>query len=197
MKCPKCGFNSFEYYDSCKKCSSDLAGYKQTYSITSMVLPLEAKEKLAAEFQAVEGKADQVSDSAEIHDDIFSFDLPNDPHSSSAQRNDDPFNFDEPSLDLKKANSSKSEDNVFADLLESTSQAGESPFAGVQTKVLPLPPQQQSLQMSRLHQANLILKVFPGMMPRMKQMQPVAKRLLMVSTLFSAIRKQKVQNKFP
>lgn len=135
MKCPKCGFNSFEYYDSCKKCSSDLAGYKQTYSITSMVLPLEAKEKLAAEFQAVEGKADQVSDSAEIHDDIFSFDLPNDPHSSSAQRNDDPFNFDEPSLDLKKANSSKSEDNVFADLLESTSQAGESPFAGVQTKV--------------------------------------------------------------
>ena len=76
MKCPKCGFNSFEYYGSCKKCSCDLTGYKLTYSISSMVLPLEAKEKLAAEFRSSEGETDHVSDAAEIHDDIFSFDLP-------------------------------------------------------------------------------------------------------------------------
>jgi hypothetical protein len=148
MKCPKCGFNSFEYYDSCKKCSSDLTGYKRTYSITSMVLPLEAKEKLAAEFQVVESRADQISDSAEMHDDIFSFDLPDDSPSTTVQRNDDPFNFDEPSLDLNKANSSKPDDNVFADLLESTSQAEESPFAAAQTTVVSAPAAAKSADVS-------------------------------------------------
>jgi len=133
MKCPKCGFNSFEYYDSCKKCSSDLIGYKQTYSITSMVLPLEAKEKLAAEFWSAESATDQISDTTETHDDLFSFDLPDDSPSTPARHNDDPFNFDEPSPDVTQTSRSKSEDDVFTDLLESTSQAEESPFAAAQT----------------------------------------------------------------
>lgn len=133
MKCPKCGINSFEYYDICKKCSSDLTGYKQTYSITSMVLPLEAKEKLATEFRSAESERDQISDTTETHDDIFSFDLPAGSLSSPAHHNDDPFNFDEPSPDLNQSSSSKSEDDVFGDLLESTSQAEESPFTTAQT----------------------------------------------------------------
>ena len=128
MKCPKCGFNSFEYYDSCKKCSSDLTGYKQTYSITSMVLPQEAKEKLAAELRSSESATGQIGDSAETHDDIFSFDLPEDTPSAPVQGNDNPFNFDKPSTDTKQTSSSQSEDDVFADLLESTSQSDESPF---------------------------------------------------------------------
>jgi len=130
MKCPKCGFNSFEYYDSCKKCSSDLIGFKQTYSIPSMVLPLEAKEKLAAEFQSAESPNDHAgdSDTAEIHDDIFSFDLPDDTPPPSAQGNDDPFNFIDSTPDQNQSSSLPSDD-VFADLLESTSQSDESPFA--------------------------------------------------------------------
>ena len=133
MKCPKCGFNSFEYYDSCKKCSSDLIGYKQTYSITSMILPLEAKEMLAAEFRSAESATDQIGDTTETHDDIFSFDLPDDSPSTPAHHNDDPFNFDEPSPDVKQFSSSKSEDDVFADMLESTSQSEKTPFAAAQT----------------------------------------------------------------
>jgi hypothetical protein len=137
MKCPKCGFNSFEYYDSCKKCSCDLVGYKQTYSITSMVLPLEAKEKLAAEFRSAEIADDKISDTPETHDDIFSFVLPDDSPTTPVHQNDDPFNFDEPTTDFKQSSSSKSEDDVFADLLESTSQAEESPFAAAQTAPAP------------------------------------------------------------
>lgn len=129
MKCPKCGFNSFEFYDSCKKCSSDLIGYKQTYSITSMVLPQEAKEKLAAEFRSTESTTDQSTVTHEAHDDIFSFDLPDEIPPSSGQRNDDPFNFDEPASGVNQTNNIKSEDDVFADLLESTSQSEDSPFA--------------------------------------------------------------------
>ncbi len=134
MKCPKCGFNSFEFYDSCKKCSSDLTGYKQTYSITSIVLPHEAKEKLAAEFRLADGTVDHASGTTETHDDIFSFNLPDDSPSTPDHQNDEPFNFDEPSPGENQSISSKSEDNVFGDLLESTPQTDESPFAaGMET----------------------------------------------------------------
>ncbi|MDD2309471.1 MAG: hypothetical protein PHH91_07810 [Desulfuromonadaceae bacterium] len=126
MKCPKCGYNSFEYYDSCKKCSSDLTGYKLTYSITSLLLPQEAKEKLAAELRLAESAADHTGDIADTPDDMFSFDLP-DNSSVPAGLNNDPFNFDEPSPDMNQSNSLKSENDVFADLLESTSRVEESP----------------------------------------------------------------------
>lgn len=133
MKCPKCGFNSFEYYDSCNKCSSDLTGYKQTYSITSMVLPQEAKEKLAVGFRSAESEADQISDDTGTHDDMFSFDLPDDSPTASVQGNDDPFNFDKTPPEVNQSSRSKPEDDVFGDLLESTSQSEESPFAAAQT----------------------------------------------------------------
>ena len=136
MKCPKCGFNSFEYYDSCKKCSGDLTGYKQTYSITSLVLPQEAKERLAAASRSAESAPSQSSDTAEKHDDIFSFDL-SDGSSSASKGIDNPFDFDEPSHNVKQSQSSKSEDYVFADLLESTSQAKESPFGEQRAAVAP------------------------------------------------------------
>lgn len=129
MKCPKCGFNSFEYYDSCKKCASDLTGYKQTYSIASVVIPLEAKAKLTAELKLAESAAEQVNDSVEAHEDIFSFDLPDVSTVSSQKPADDPFNFDEPSSGESHVNISKSEEDAFADLLESTSQIDGSPFA--------------------------------------------------------------------
>lgn len=39
MKCPKCGFNSFEYLDSCKKCGNDLAAFKMSLGIQPVVMP--------------------------------------------------------------------------------------------------------------------------------------------------------------
>ena len=127
MKCPKCGFNSFEFYDSCKKCSGDLTGYKQTYSVTSIVLPQEAKERLAALSRSAESVPDQIDNTAVTHDDIFSFDLSDD-SPATAKGNDNPFGFDEPLSSGKQSSSSGSEGDVFADLLESTFQAEESPF---------------------------------------------------------------------
>jgi hypothetical protein len=136
MKCPKCGFNSFEYYDSCKKCSNDLIAFKQIHSVTSLVLPLEAKEKLIAEYQIADHDTVQGIDAVETHDDIFSFDLPGDTYSDSAsKRNDDPFNFDEPAPDATLVPAQKSEDDVFADLLESTSQVEESSFGASSTPI--------------------------------------------------------------
>ncbi len=39
MKCPKCGYNSFDYLDSCKKCGKDLVEFKQRYGIKSVLFP--------------------------------------------------------------------------------------------------------------------------------------------------------------
>ena len=127
MKCPKCGFNSFEYYDSCKKCLSDLTGYKQTYSIASVVLPHEAKGKMAAGFRSDESVSGRINESTEAHADMFSFDVPD--YSAPSQRNEDPLHFDAPAGDSKHTSDFSPEGDIFADLLESTSQAKASPFA--------------------------------------------------------------------
>ncbi|MBW4054274.1 MAG: hypothetical protein HIU83_02505 [Proteobacteria bacterium] len=132
MKCPKCGYNSFEYYDICKMCSNDLTGYKQIHSITPIVLPLEARETLVAELRSDENVADQPGVGVETHDDIFSFDLPDDSASATPDhRIDDPFNFDELSPGTKQSGSAQSDEDIFADLLEATSQAEEPPIASV------------------------------------------------------------------
>lgn len=39
MRCPKCGYNSFDHLDNCKKCGKDLANYKQQYGIKSVLFP--------------------------------------------------------------------------------------------------------------------------------------------------------------
>lgn len=39
MKCPKCGYNSFEYLDSCKKCNTDLTSFKLNHGIKPTILP--------------------------------------------------------------------------------------------------------------------------------------------------------------
>jgi hypothetical protein len=129
MKCSKCGFNSFEYYDSCIKCSNDLTGYKLTYSITPLVLPQDVKNRMAAEFRSAESDNDQSGSEVESHDDIFAFDLPDGAPAPAATGNDDPFNFDEPPQTVGASGSSSSEDDVFANLLESTSQVEASPEA--------------------------------------------------------------------
>lgn len=137
MKCPKCGYNSFEYHGSCKKCAADLSAYKQTYNITPIVLPPEVRDKKAEEFRSALSAQEAPPESVETHDDMFSFDLPEDvapSFASAVSQNDDPFNFDD---DLPQASPQqpKSQDGGFADLLESTSQSDDDPFAASSSTV--------------------------------------------------------------
>lgn len=39
MKCPKCGFNSFDYLNSCKKCGSDVREFKARFNLRSLLFP--------------------------------------------------------------------------------------------------------------------------------------------------------------
>jgi predicted nucleic acid-binding Zn-ribbon protein len=97
MKCPKCGFNSFEYHDLCKKCLHDLSGYKQTFGIQGIVLPKEARETLASSRIGEAVETGQTPRTPETVADMFSFDLPEDGSAASAAQPaaaGNPFNFD-------------------------------------------------------------------------------------------------------
>ncbi len=39
MKCPKCGYNSFDHLDSCKKCGQGLAEHKEKFSLRGFFSP--------------------------------------------------------------------------------------------------------------------------------------------------------------
>lgn len=39
MKCPKCGYHSFEYLDTCKKCQANLNAFKTTHKIVPVIAP--------------------------------------------------------------------------------------------------------------------------------------------------------------
>lgn len=137
MKCPKCGFNSFEFHDSCKKCSNDLTSYKATYGIKPIVLPAEVRAGMAGELLAQSALNNPQPAASEAPMDMFSFDVPDAPATPAIA--DDPFNFDdEPTApsggsfamdDNDRSAQAKAEDDAFADLLESTSQK-EEPAAG-------------------------------------------------------------------
>lgn len=42
MKCPKCGYHSFDYLNSCKKCNNDLAAFKSKHNLRSLIFPRHA-----------------------------------------------------------------------------------------------------------------------------------------------------------
>jgi predicted nucleic acid-binding Zn-ribbon protein len=138
MKCPKCGYNSFEFYDSCKKCANDLTGYKATYGLTAIVLPLEARTAMAEALLADTALSDQSPEVDNEQVDMFSFDIPDDVARTKA---DDPFNFaDEPIApphtggaftfdEGQQLAQAKADEDAFADLLEATSQKEVAPSA--------------------------------------------------------------------
>ena len=39
MKCPKCGYHSFEYLENCRKCGQDLAEHKSRFNLGGFFSP--------------------------------------------------------------------------------------------------------------------------------------------------------------
>lgn len=72
MKCPKCGYNSFEFLDACKKCGSELSSFKKTHRISTVLrriaavpteLPVQAAPPVAA---AVPAQEENLHDSFDL-----------------------------------------------------------------------------------------------------------------------------------
>lgn len=49
MKCPKCGFTSFDFLENCKKCGQDLQGHKTKFGLRSLIFPKIGGGQAAAE----------------------------------------------------------------------------------------------------------------------------------------------------
>lgn len=56
MKCPKCGFNSFEFHDNCKKCGTNLASFKSDLNIRPIILDREQPLAAVVPVLAEDGK---------------------------------------------------------------------------------------------------------------------------------------------
>lgn len=135
MKCPKCGYNSFETYDTCRKCATDLTEFKQTHGIVPLVLPAEVRKRMAAELGGGATTAEAAA-SENNNNDMFSFDLPQHEEPATPPPAADPFAFDTPataapaapafSFDTPAATPTH---DPFADLLESTPQAPKAAAA--------------------------------------------------------------------
>ena len=70
MKCPKCGYHSFEHLESCKKCGVDLSEHKAKFSIRGFFAPGQVEAALPTEAE-VPGEVD----AAEEGDVDFGFDF--------------------------------------------------------------------------------------------------------------------------
>lgn len=71
MKCPKCGYNTFEYLDSCKKCGNNLIAFKESLGIRPLVLPAVAAGAAMFGEGGGQGTVPEASD-----DKLFQWDTP-------------------------------------------------------------------------------------------------------------------------
>jgi len=127
MKCPKCGYNSFEIHDTCKKCAYDLTGYKDIHGLKPIVLPQDTRTNMANKLRA---EKDLNATDAEVETpvDMFSFAVPesNATEDAGSFLKDDPFDFgDGPAV------APPEEDDFFfgKEQTPAQSQAGEETFA--------------------------------------------------------------------
>ncbi len=42
MKCPKCGYNSFDHLESCKKCGKELTEFRSRFNLRSLIFPAKS-----------------------------------------------------------------------------------------------------------------------------------------------------------
>lgn len=137
MKCPKCGYNSFEIHDACKKCAHDLTSYKDIHGLKPIVLSQEVRTVMADKLMAEMDHGESVA--ADVPTDMFSFDIPEDSAAAGqAAAKNDPFNFDDDPISPasggddfsfsaeQKTAQAKAEEDAFADLLETTPQVKEA-----------------------------------------------------------------------
>ncbi len=151
MKCPKCGYNSFEYNDNCPKCLNDLTGYKATYGLAAMALPQAVRTDMARSMAGDPPVDSLPAQDADTASDMFSFDFDDDALGTAQAEDDpahDPFDFDgvpsgssAPGLgDLsfgeeQKTAQARAEEDAFASLLEATPQKSAAAPAAKPTVV--------------------------------------------------------------
>lgn len=76
MKCPKCGFNSFETNDACPRCSHDLTSFKISNGLIPLVFPAGVRTTMAETLFPSLTTTATVGERGDLASDLFAFDLP-------------------------------------------------------------------------------------------------------------------------
>ncbi|PNU19234.1 hypothetical protein C2E25_13560 [Geothermobacter hydrogeniphilus] len=74
MKCPKCGFTSFDFLENCKKCGQDLQSHKQKFGLRSLIFPTVGKSEAPETTAGLEGNEATTATTATADTD-FGFDF--------------------------------------------------------------------------------------------------------------------------
>lgn len=74
MKCPKCGYHSFDHLDSCKKCNIDLVEHKAKFNLRGFFSPGQAAAVEAAPEPVIDETDDDIEESSDGSVD-FGFDF--------------------------------------------------------------------------------------------------------------------------
>ena len=131
MKCPKCGYNSFEFNDNCPKCLNDLTGYKAAHGLTAMALPQTARTEMARSMATEADVDSHPAEDADLSSDFFSFDFDENEQGADQVAGGpvhDPFNMgDEP---VDSSPQAKDEEEVFSGIPETTPRQGAAAPAG-------------------------------------------------------------------
>ena len=72
MKCPKCGYHSFDHLDSCKKCGQGLAEHKEKFNLRGFFFP---GHKAATEPEPFGDESNQEEEPADDDTVDFGFDF--------------------------------------------------------------------------------------------------------------------------
>ncbi len=94
MKCPKCGYYSFDYLDNCRKCSIDLTEHKVKFNLRGFFATEQAAQT-EPEATAVEDSEEAEVSSEETAD--FGFDFLEEAEDATSLGNDkEDVNIDQP-----------------------------------------------------------------------------------------------------
>lgn len=84
MKCPKCGYHSFDHLDSCKKCSIDLTEHKDKFKLRGFFCPEQGQTHTPASLND-EADSDETGAAGD-----FGFDFLDDGEPASDQGDNSP-----------------------------------------------------------------------------------------------------------
>lgn len=127
MKCPKCGFNSFEFLESCKKCGAGFGSFKQTHGISPVILRAGSALAAAAAQDSPPAPAPAAAAGAPEEETGFSWSAPEDSPGTAPQEEAADFSFSDTAQKVPQ------DDGAFSEFSfeEQPQQAASQQTAGV------------------------------------------------------------------
>lgn len=114
MKCPKCGFTSFDFLENCKKCGNDLQEHKSRFGLRSLIYPGVTPTAPSPGVAPDEAAAD-LATPADSTDFGFDFMSEESPETTAAAEDEEGFDFpaEESGGDDFAGNLGAADDNAF------------------------------------------------------------------------------------